>query len=74
MLNAIYMHLLLGAIITSLTKVTFAMMGHVVLGGGLTTNYTIDANFKVTKSDPGSSPGPTTFRKPQHCGFLYLNC
>jgi hypothetical protein len=60
MIKAIYVHLFIGIFLTYLANMFFAMVGPVVLGGGLDNLTVMDVYFIAAMPSPGSSPGPTT--------------
>lgn len=57
MTKAIYVHLFVGIFLTYLANMFFAMVGPVVLGGGLDNLTVIDVLFYRSKAKPWFEPG-----------------
>jgi hypothetical protein len=57
MIKAIYVHLFVGVFLTYLANIFFAMVGPVVLGGGLDNLTVIDVLFYRSNAKPWFEPG-----------------
>lgn len=71
MLKSTYIHVFTGILLTYLANMLFAMVGPVVLGGGLDNLTIIDALFHSCNAMSWFEPG-ANHSKPPNSGFFYL--